>query len=606
MSISFRAKIFTASLVVAAAALALATIFIAWEVRQEEHGLIERRLRDQALLIAELLSRNTVDADWDVEADRLAQRIGARVTLIAADGRVVGDSDVDGTALATLDNHLNRPEVQQAGADHVVVVERYSTTVQGDLLYAAVRAAHPVVAYVRVALPLTAVAEQVRRVGFDALLAFALVAPVAVLLAWVSSTLLSRRVDAIAAAAREYGKGNLVRPTSQYGNDELGVVARALDASVVQLGSRLEELSRDRARMEAILSGMVEGVLVLDRQGRVQLVNRAAQEMLHVEGSATGRPYLEVIRHPDISAQLTAALRGGAVEPHELALGRDFSRFFIARAAPVGGAGGGAVLVLHDITDLRRADQVRRDFVANVSHELRTPLTAIRGYIEALVDELPDPAQTRHFLEIVARHSGRMERLVTDLLRLARLDAKQEVLDVAPCEVQQIVGAVVADLSQAIEAKGQRITVAVAPDAGMIDADPAKLHDILRNLVENAVNYSPEGAHVRVDAARRDGLIDIVVSDSGPGIPPTDLTRVFERFYRVNKARSRPGGTGLGLAIVRHLVELHGGTVTAENRPEGGARFTVTLPVQKSHRSPDLLHDAAQTVEASRSGGRPS
>jgi two-component system phosphate regulon sensor histidine kinase PhoR len=486
----------------------------------------------------------------------------------------------------------------------VAIGERYSTTVQGDLLYAAVRAAHPVVAYVRVALPLTAVAAQLRRVGLDALLAFALVAPVAVLLAWVSSAVLSRRVDAIAAAAREYGKGNLVRPTSQYGNDELGVVARALDASVVELGRRLEELSRDRARMEAILSGMVEGVLVLDRQGRVQLVNRAAQEMLHVDGAAIGRLYLEVIRHPDISAQLTAALRGGAVEPHELALGSDFSRLFIARAAPVGGAGGGAVLVLHDITDLRRADQVRRDFVANVSHELRTPLTAIRGYVEALVDELPDPAQTRHFLEIVARHSGRMERLVTDLLRLARLDAKQEALDVAPCEVQHIVGSVVADLSQAIEAKRQRVTVAVAADAGMIDADPAKLHDIVRNLVENAVNYSPDGANVRVDAGRHDGLIDIIVSDSGPGIPPADLTRVFERFYRVDKARSRPGGTGLGLAIVRHLVELHGGTVTAENRPEGGARFTVTLPVRKAQRGSDAPHDTAHTADAPRSGGR--
>jgi two-component system phosphate regulon sensor histidine kinase PhoR len=605
LSISFRAKIFTASLVVAAAALALATILIAWEVRQAEHGLIEQRLRDQALLIADLLSRNTLAAaDWDVEADRLAQRIDARVTLIAADGRVVGDSDVDGTALTTLDNHLNRPEVQEAGADHVAVVERYSTTVQGDLLYAAVRAAHPVVAYVRVALPLTAVAEQLRRVGFDALLALALVAPVAVLLAWVSSMVLSRRVDAIAAAAREYGKGNLVRSPSQYGNDELGVVARALDAAVAELGRRLEELSRDRARMEAILSGMVEGVLVLDRQGRVQLVNRAAQEMLHVDGAAIGRLYLEVIRHPDISAQLTAVLRGGAVEPHELALGRDFSRLFVARAAPVGG--GGAVLVLHDITDLRRADQVRRDFVANVSHELRTPLTAIRGYVEALVDELPDPGQTRHFLEIVARHSGRMERLVTDLLRLARLDAKQEVLDVAPCDVQHIVGSVVADLSQTVEAKRQRVSVAVAADAGTIDADPAKLHDILRNLVENAVNYSPEGANVRIEAGRRDGLIDIVVSDSGPGIPPADLTRVFERFYRVDKARSRPGGTGLGLAIVRHLVELHGGTVTAENRPEGGARFTVTLPVQKAQSGSDVLHDRAQTVEAGRSWGRPA
>jgi two-component system phosphate regulon sensor histidine kinase PhoR len=232
-------------------------------------------------------------------------------------------------------------------------------------------------------------------------------------------------------------------------------------------------------------------------------------------------------------------------------------------------------------------------------------LTAIRGYIEALVDELPDPQQTRHFLEIVARHSGRMERLVTDLLRLARLDAKQEVLDVAPCEVQHIVGSVVADLAPAVEAKKQRVIIAVAADAGTIDADPAKLHDIVRNLVENAVNYSPEGATVRVDAARRDKWIDIVVSDSGPGIPPADLTRVFERFYRVDKARSRPGGTGLGLAIVRHLVELHGGTVTAENRPEGGARFTLTLPVQRAQRGFDVLHDTAHTVEASRSGGRP-
>jgi two-component system phosphate regulon sensor histidine kinase PhoR len=428
---------------------------------------------------------------------------------------------------------------------------------------------------------------------------------IALLSAWAIAHHLERRIRNVAATASRYSATTGARPTSEYGSDEIAGVARAFEAPVQELARRLEELTRDRARMEAILSGMVEGVLVLDRHGRVQLVNRAAQAMLHVDASAVGRLYLEVIRHPDISAQLTAALRGDDVDPQELPLGRDFSRVFVARAAPVAGASGGAVLVLHDITDLRRADQVRRDFVANVSHELRTPLTAIRGYIEALVDELPDPQQTRHFLEIVARHSGRMERLVTDLLRLARLDAKQEVLDVAPCEVQHIVGSVVADLAPAVEAKKQRVIIAVAADAGTIDADPAKLHDIVRNLVENAVNYSPEGATVRVDAARRDKWIDIVVSDSGPGIPPADLTRVFERFYRVDKARSRPGGTGLGLAIVRHLVELHGGTVTAENRPEGGARFTLTLPVQRAQRGFDVLHDTAHTVEASRSGGRP-
>jgi two-component system phosphate regulon sensor histidine kinase PhoR len=331
--------------------------------------------------------------------------------------------------------------------------------------------------------------------------------------------------------------------------------------------------------MQAILTGMVEGVLVLDRQGRVQLVNRAAQNMLAVDETSVGRRYLEVIRHPDISAQLTAALRGNAVAPHELPLGRDSSRLFVARAAPVStAADGGAVLVLHDITDLRRADQVRRDFVANVSHELRTPLTAIRGYVEALLDDSGGAPQTRQFLEIVARHTSRMERLVADLLRLARLDAGQEPLDIAPCDLQQMFKAVVADLAQTIAAKDQHVDIAVSPDACAINADPAKLHDVMRNLVENAVNYSPEHAAVRVEAMRRDGHVEITVSDSGPGIPAADLTRVFERFYRVDKARSRPGGMGLGLAIVRHLVELHGGRATAENRPEGGARFTVTLP----------------------------
>jgi two-component system phosphate regulon sensor histidine kinase PhoR len=300
--------------------------------------------------------------------------------------------------------------------------------------------------------------------------------------------------------------------------------------------------------------------------------------MLRVEPSAGGRLYLEVIRHPDIAAQLTTALGGSEVGSQELSLARDPGRTFVARAAPVSGPSGGAVLVLHDITDLRRADQIRRDFVANVSHELRTPLTAIRGYVEALLDEPADPESTRKFLEIVARHSARMERLVKDLLRLARLDARQEPLETARCDVAQIFSAVTADLHPTIEAKHQRIDVKVPAESRVVDGDPAKLHDIVRNLVENAVNYSPEGAEVRLAASRHDGTYTITVADSGPGIPDEDLSRVFERFYRVDKSRSRPGGTGLGLAIVKHLVELHGGKAAAANRPEGGAVFTITLP----------------------------
>ena len=586
MTLGFRTKVFIASLAVAAAALILATIIIAWQLRREEHAVIERRLTDQALLIAELLSRDPAAhsaSTLDDEADRLAQVIDGRVTLIAADGRVVGDSTLEGEALATIENHLQRPEIQAAKSRGIGVIERYSTTVEGDMLYAAVRAAHPEVTYVRVALPLTAVAQQLRRVGAGALVAFGLAAPVAIALAWLFSMFLSRRVERIATVARRYGEGDLRRPAQDYGADELGAVARVLDSSVQELGKRIEELSRDRARMEAILSGMVEGVLVVDRQGRLQLVNRAAQEMLHVDVSATGRPYLEVIRHPDIASQLAGALRGQPVDSRELAILRDPGRTFVARAAAVAsGGGGGAVLVLHDISDLRRADQIRRDFVANVSHELRTPLTAIRGYVEALLDEEPDEDTTRRFLEIIARHSTRMERLVKDLLRLARLDARQEALEMATCDMQQIFEAIVADLAPAIEAKRQQVSIDVAQDACSLQADPAKLHDVVRNLMENAVNYSPDEAEIHVAAARRNKSVVITVADSGPGIPPEDLTRVFERFYRVDKSRSRPGGTGLGLAIVKHLAELHGGKVAAENRPSGGAMFTITLPIRDS------------------------
>ena len=581
MKTRFRTKIFVASLVAAAAALAAMTLLLTRELRVSERAAIERRLKDQAQLIAELLSHQSqlTPGDIDDEADRIADDVNARVTLIARDGRVLGDSTLDGEPLQQLENHATRPEVASAFEGRVGIVQRYSTTTSRDMLYVAVPARHPLVSVVRMSLPLTDVAEQLRRVGRGSLLAFLFAATVAVALAWLTSHLVGRRVDAIAAVAKRYADGNVARLPHDYGTDELGAVARVLDSSVQQLSERLQELSRDRARMEAILSGMVEGVLVVDKQGRLQLVNRAAQEMLRVDAAAAGRQYVEVIRHPDIAAQLAASLRGESAEAAELALSRDPGRTFVARAAPVSSTGGGgAVLVLHDITDLRRADQIRRDFVANVSHELRTPLTAIRGYVEALLDGATDEEETHRFLEIIGRHSTRMERLVKDLLRLARLDARQEALERAPCDVQQLFRGVVADLAPAIEAKRQHMTIDVPREDASVSADPAKLHDIIRNLVENAVNYSPEDAEVRLAAARSNGQFTITVSDSGPGIPADDLTRVFERFYRVDKSRSRPGGTGLGLAIVRHLVELHGGTASAANRPEGGAVFTVTLP----------------------------
>ncbi|MCC7179060.1 MAG: PAS domain-containing protein [Acidobacteria bacterium] len=388
------------------------------------------------------------------------------------------------------------------------------------------------------------------------------------------------RAGAIEAVARRYALGDLSRPAPDYGDDELGAVARAMDAAVQELGRRLGGLERDRARMEAILASMVEGVLVVDEQGRLQLVNEAARQMLKLEREASGRPYVEAIRHPGIVQQLGRALSGEAVEGLEFSLAAERNRTLVSRVAPVVAAGRGAVLVLHDITDLRKADQIRRDFVANVSHELRTPLTAIKGYAEALMDEPDDEEARQRFLEIIHRHAARMERLVQELLRLARLDAGQEAVEYAPCDIQALVSSVMADFEPLIAEKHQHADAAVAPEARVLVVDPAKMHDILRNLVENAVNYTPDGGTITVSAALEADRHVLTVRDTGPGLPEEDLTRVFERFYRVDKSRARPGGTGLGLAIVKHLVQVMGGTVTAANQRGGGAVFTVRLPLR--------------------------
>ena len=305
--------------------------------------------------------------------------------------------------------------------------------------------------------------------------------------------------------ARRYAGQDYSVRIRDVATDEIGSVARQLDDSIQALRSSLSELSRDRARMSAILAGMVEGVLVVDEQGVAQLANDAARRLLRLQDEPIGRRYLELIRHPDIVAQISRCLRDEPTDVQELTLAQDPVQVVIARTTRVDTpTSSGVVLVLHDITDLRRADRIRRDFVANVSHELRTPLTAIRGYVEALLDSPLDEAETRRFLEIIARHSSRMERLVKDLLRLTRLDAGQEPLERAPCAVEALFGGVVNELEPLLDTRAAgRVHRGGTEAATTIVGDPAKLHDVLRNLVENASNYSPERTTIYLDGAPR-------------------------------------------------------------------------------------------------------
>jgi two-component system phosphate regulon sensor histidine kinase PhoR len=577
--VTFRTRTFLGVFLASAAALALATVLIERVTRGVLYVEIRETLLGEAHLIARQIRREPAPGDFDGEADDIGRLLGARVTFIAADGRVLGDSEVAAADLPALENHSSRPEIVEAGRTGTGTNARVSATTGVETLYAAIRVDHESLAYIRVALPLTVIenqASEIRRVAILALAAGLVIAAVATAAA---SILLNRRLRAMADAARRYTAGDFSRPARDYGRDEIGMVAGVLDRTARELGQRLADSARARARTDAILAAMVEGVLLVDRTGRVVLINRALGTLLGSTDKAEGRQYIEVVRQPALASMIAAALAGEPTSPVEVETDREPRRQAVANVVPVPGEhGDGAVLVLHDITDLRRADRVRRDFVANVSHELRTPLTAIRGYVEALLDSPPAPDEARRFLDVIARHAERMERLVHDLLRLARLDAGQEPAARGPVDVEAALTAATQDLQPLLTAR--RIAVNLSPDGERrVTADARKLQDVLKNLLENAANYSPEGGTIDVTVTRADSMVDIVVADRGPGVPEADLPRIFERFYRVDRSRSRdPGGTGLGLSIVKHLVELQGGTVRAAQRPGGGAMFTVRLP----------------------------
>ena len=521
---------------------------------------------------------------WAVEAARPTE---TRVTLIAADGRVLGDSEVAVEDLPRVENHAERPEVREALAGRIGRDFRTSATLQTRLLYVAlpVHDGGRTVGVLRLALPLSLVTASragVHRVMLGGGL-------VALVVAFAIGLFVARRVTRpvveMQAIARRMSEGDFTARAPVRSPDEIGTLGRALNAMAARLREKIQDLEQEQAKATAILDEMVEGVLAVDGHDAILLINERARAMFGLgTPRPEGKPFLEVVRNADLHAILRAvrAPGEGGVSRHELRLAGPTDRRLQVNAVPLRLAGDevGAVMVLHDVTELRRLEQVRTEFVANVSHELRTPLTAIHGYLETLLGgALEERENARRFLEIVFRHTERLGRLLDDLTDLSNIELGRVALRLEGVRLDEVVDSVLAIIAPKAEAGRVTLAAHLAPGLGPVSADRDRLAQILINLVDNAVKYTPAGGRVTVSARRTEGdRVEVAVADTGVGIPPADLPRITERFYRVDKARSRElGGTGLGLAIVKHLVLAHGGALAIDSTPGRCTTVRVTL-----------------------------
>ncbi len=507
---------------------------------------------------------------------------GARVTVIAADGSVLADSRHDPV---TMENHAGRPEVQQALQRGEGRAVRHSDTIGRDLLYLARRAKpapeKPAVV-LRLALPLAEIDAALAELRWRLLLVSLVILLLAGSVSFLVSRRLTRRIDELQRFANRVAEGDFRPVAAEREGDELAALARSLNQTAAHLNETINTLTEERNRSAAVLGSMVEGVAVIGADERVVSCNHAFCQGVGADtADCIGRPLLEIIRQSDLVALIRRALTARNTLRGEATLGSARPRAFDVTVAPVEAAGTtGVVLVLHDITELRHLERIRRDFVANVSHEFKTPLTAIQGFAETLLGgALEDAQNSRRFLEIVRDHAARLGRLTDDLLKLSQIEAGKLDLDLRPVAVADLIESCVETTKLKAAQKQLGLVVDCPADLPSIRGDSNRLGEVLQNLLDNAVQYTPAGGRITVRAARPEGQVVISVSDTGIGIPQADQERIFERFYRVDAARSREvGGTGLGLSIARHLVEAHGGRITVESEVGRGSTFSVYLP----------------------------
>ena len=562
-------KLFLAALVVIAACTVSLDLLIGrtWEnmLRRE----IETSLRQKTQMFAARVA-DASPGSLKQMTEQAAPAAGARITVIDSTGKVLADSEANPD---TMENHAARPEFVAALQGQIGSATRLSKTIGVDLLYVAV----PVPGgAVRMAYPLSSIREANREIRRDLLEGSAVAGLLALLLAFVATQSIGRRLLRITDFAERVAAGDLSARIQEGAGDEIAHVASALDKTARKLEEGFSALENSRQTLETLLNSMQEAVIAVAQDERVLWANQRMERLLP-SGVRLGAPLVQSVRDPEILASVQTALTTRDVTMARAA--KIFSgRVFDVTAAPM--PGGGAVAVLHDQTEIERVEKTRRDFIANVSHELRTPLTSIQGYAETLLESRGMPNDLREFVEIIRKNAMRMARLTEDLLVLARVESGEQKLNFQTAMPNQLLDDAVQTFHELALARGIELSVMnTASSAVLVDRDA--IHQVFTNLIDNALKYGDQGGKVLVGACESEDGVQFYVRDFGSGISSEHLTRLFERFYRVDKARSlESGGTGLGLAIAKHVVRAHSGTIRAESELNHGSTFYFTLPRQ--------------------------
>ena len=541
------------------------TVHRVWERTLREQ--IERNLKQKTLMFAYRVESDRVHSLADITAQE-GQAAGARATVIDPTGKVLADSEADPT---TMENHGRRAEFVSALAGKLGVEERRSQTLAIPYLYVAAPVSGGAV---RLAYPLPEMEITDRPLGvalfWGSLSAFVF----AMLVAAAASQYVGGRLQRIVNFAERGAGGDLTARLASTSTDEIGKVAAALDKTTRRVEESYDRVQTSQRELETLLNSMQDAVVAVDAEGRIQWANRSMDRLLQ-RAPRLNSPLIDSVRDPDFLAAIQGAAREQAVtsaRSNTIAAGRTFD----VTAAPM--PGGGAVAVLRDLTETERMEKSRRDFIANVSHELRTPLTSIQGYTETLLDSPIEDNHVREFLEIIRKNGARMSRLTEDLLTLARVESGEQRFGIQQVSTEELLQDARESFREVARTYGVDLVIENSVPESRVNADREAIHQIFSNLIENALKYAASGKRIILGARATTAGVEFYVTDFGPGISSEHLPRLFERFYRVDKARSREsGGTGLGLAIAKHIVLAHGGTIRAESELNHGSSFLFSL-----------------------------